>query len=158
MIGVNIHKLFQDIMHCLCLLLDDAQALNPMNSCEELSPLVWFQRGQQFSVARPHVYFWYNMSTRSTSLFAMIAGSFSRAYRFVFQQGLLPALKSWIVCIYHSHCCLVNRCFLLSMHKPCPLKMQNRFVVGGQKAICFLKCITLSKTIFAFCCPYRSLW
>ena len=88
MIGVKLHKLFQDIMHCLCLLLNDAQALNPMNTCEELSPQVWFQRGQQFSVARLHVYFWHNMSTRSTSLFAMIAGSFSRTYRFVFQQGL----------------------------------------------------------------------
>ena len=34
----------------------------------------------------------------------------------------------------------------------------DRLVVGAQKAICFPKYITWSKTILAFCCPYTSLF
>ena len=75
------------------------------------------------------------------------------------QKGLLPALKSPIVCIYSFFVDILHDLMFFVVHaQASSIRNANRRVVGAQKAICFPKYITLSKTILAFCCPCTSLF
>ena len=77
-----------------------------------------------------------------------------------FQKGLLPALKSPIVCIHSLFVVdiLHDLIFFVVHAQAFSIRNTDRLVVGAQKAMCFPKYITLSKTILAFCCPYTSLF
>jgi hypothetical protein len=70
------------------------------------------------------------------------------------QKGLLPALKSPIVCIYSLFFVdiLHDLMFFVVHAQAFSIRNTDRLVVGAKKAICFPKYITSSKTILAFGC------
>ena len=81
-------------------------------------------------------------------------------FAFFFQKGLMPALKSPIVCIHSLFVVDILHDFMFFVVHAQAFSLRNtdRLVAGAQKAICSPKYITLSKTILAFCCPYTSLF
>ena len=71
------------------------------------------------------------------------------------QKGLLPALKSPIVCLIHY----MILCFLLSMHKPLLLEIQTGLLWARKRQFVSPNTLhDLYKAILAFCCPCASLF